>query len=533
MIPEEYLRRLPQLLSQIEDRLSSADSEQDSASGSGLASGNASGSITGSAPGLTASRMADKNATQSRHESTPDELDEALQDLVDRLVRHYPFHQPFYAGQMLKPPHPAAWLAYALAMTINPNNHALDGGPEASYMEKEVVSRLRHMVGFPDEAIGHLTSSGTIANLEALWVARELHPDRPVAISGQAHYTHQRMCQLLRHPVITLPEDEDGLPDPFRLPQGSLLPGTIVVTLGTTGTGRVEPLHKILPWAVANGVRIHVDAAYGGFFRLIFKSGLLDPAPWEALSAVDSIVIDPHKHGLQPYGCGSVLFRDPTVGKLYRHDSPYTYFTSDDLHLGEISLECSRAGASAIALWFTMKLLMQEAPSVGPDAAGSGRQSSRQTDPELSQSSDHSGTPAAKSAGLSAGLPQMLADCRKAALQFYDKLSRSDRFQPVIRPELDIVTYIPVTGEHTCSAVTRASEVLMKLGMDAASSHDKLYLSTLVLGRAEAERWLPGLECDADHVRVLRSVMMKPGHLDAIPDIMGRLERLHARYLAG
>src|SRR6202044_760555 len=70
-----------------------------------------------------------------------------------------------------------------------------------------------------------------------------------------------------------------------------------------------------------------------------------------------SIVIDPHKHGLQPYGCGCVLFRDPAVGRFYQHDSPYTYFTSKELHLGEISLECSRAGAAAVALWATQRLL--------------------------------------------------------------------------------------------------------------------------------------------------------------------------------
>ena len=68
-------------------------------------------------------------------------------------------------------------------------------------------------------------------------------------------------------------------------------------------------------------------------------------------------MIDPHKHGLQPYGCGCVLFADPDVGRLYAHDSPYTYFTSPDLHLGEISLECSRAGASAAALWTTLRAL--------------------------------------------------------------------------------------------------------------------------------------------------------------------------------
>ena len=103
-----------------------------------------------------------------------------------------------------------------------------------------------------------------------------------------------------------------------------------------------------------------------------------------AIGQADSIVIDPHKHGLQPYGCGCVLFRDPAVGRFYKHDSPYTYFTSKQLHLGEISLECSRAGAAAVALWATQQLLAAHAgrrvcprpgsrprgrPGTGPPAA--------------------------------------------------------------------------------------------------------------------------------------------------------------------
>src|ERR1035438_83991 len=77
----------------------------------------------------------------------------------------------------------------------------------------------------------------------------------------------------------------------------------------------------------------------------------------------DSLVVDPHKHGLQPYGCGCVLFRDPAVGRFYKHDSPFTYFTSKELHLGQISLECSRAGASAVALWATQRLLPYDSRS--------------------------------------------------------------------------------------------------------------------------------------------------------------------------
>ena len=134
--------------------------------------------------------------------------------------------------------------------------------------------------------------------------------------------------------------------------------GTVVVTLGTTAIGAVDPLDEVLALRERYGFRVHVDAAYGGYFRLI-PNALDEPArrAYAAIGQADSIVVDPHKHGLQPYGCGCVLFRDPAVGRFYKHDSPYTYFTSKQLHLGEISLECSRAGAAAVALWATQRLL--------------------------------------------------------------------------------------------------------------------------------------------------------------------------------
>src|SRR6266568_8136377 len=158
-----------------------------------------------------------------------------------------------------------------------------------------------------------------------------------------------------------------------------------------------------------------LDAAYGGFFTLLAgaegRTGL-DPRPWRAIAACDSVVVDPHKHGLQPYGCGAVLFADPGVGQFYAHDSPYTYFTSDELHLGEISLECSRAGAAAAALWLTFRLLPPEP----------------------------------------AGLGQVLAACRRAALDWSDLLAASDRLRLYQRPELDIVSYFPFTAGTSVGA---------------------------------------------------------------------------------
>ena len=107
---------------------------------------------------------------EDEHPGTPGER-AALAELSERLRNTYPYPDPRYAGQMLKPPAAIAWAAYATAMLLNPNNHALDGGPATAEMEKDAVAQVAAMFALPQH-LGHLTSSGTIANLEALWVAR-------------------------------------------------------------------------------------------------------------------------------------------------------------------------------------------------------------------------------------------------------------------------------------------------------------------------------------------------------------------------
>jgi len=287
-----------------------------------------------------------------------------LETVAHRLGDNYPYFHPLYAGQMLKPPHPVARTAYALAMEVNPNNHARDGGRASSEMEIEAVREIAGMFGWT-EYLGHLTSSGTIANLEALWVAGQLAPRKRIVGSEQAHYTHRRISAVLKLEFTSVEADACGRMDlnalEAELRKGDV--GTVVVTLGTTAIGAVDRLDEVLALRERYGFRVHVDAAYGGYFRLLADEAdgaALSHGPRRAYLATaqaDSLVIDPHKHGLQPYGCGCVLFKDPAVGRFYKHDSPYTYFTSKELHLGEISLECSRAGAAAVALWATQQLL--------------------------------------------------------------------------------------------------------------------------------------------------------------------------------
>src|SRR3954468_982030 len=158
-------------------------------------------------------------------EPDPARFEAAWAEFSARMATSYPFHHPRYAGQMLKPPHPVAIAAYTAALHVNANNHALDGGPATSAMEVEVVRWLAEMFRFPQDALGHLTSSGTIANLEALWVARELHPGKAVLYGANAHYTHSRMCAVLgSSPSRRPPTARAG--STWTSSRGSAAPGT-------------------------------------------------------------------------------------------------------------------------------------------------------------------------------------------------------------------------------------------------------------------------------------------------------------------
>ncbi|MEO6983232.1 MAG: aminotransferase class V-fold PLP-dependent enzyme [Edaphobacter sp.] len=411
-----------------------------------------------------------------------------LQQVAEKLRDNYPYAHPLYAGQMLKPPHPIARAAYTLAMSINPNNHALDGGRASSAMEIEAVANLAKMFAWP-EHLGHLTSGGTFANLEALWVAGQLArtqegKPKAIAASDQAHYTHSRISSVLGLPFIAIPSDTTGRMDLHALERllAANQIATVVVTLGTTATGAVDPLDKILQLQHIHNVRIHLDAAYGGYFTLASNLSPETRAAYEAIPYADSIVIDPHKHGLQPYGCGCILFRDTAVGRLYKHDSPYTYFSSKDLHLGEISLECSRAGASAVALWATQQLLPY--------------------------------TPGGRFA-------HDLESSHKAALELHARLAADPRFlTPATPPQLDIVFW-------TVNAPTpEASSALAQAIFDETARRDlHLALAKLPMSLFPQPSWEKFHSVKRDSpVTCLRSVLMKPEHLLWLDQIWQRLD---------
>jgi glutamate/tyrosine decarboxylase-like PLP-dependent enzyme len=295
------------------------------------------------------------------------------------------------------------------------------------------------------------------------------------------------MCEVIGVESIEIPSLDNGKMNLNALEQelqkGTI--GTVVATLGTTGIGAVDPLHEIISLCKKYNARVHADCAYGGFFTILAHAPnpIIDPIPFLALNNADSIVVDPHKHGLQPYGCGSILFKDSSVGKYYKHDSPYTYFTSKNLHLGEISLECSRAGASAAALWAALKYFPLH---------------------------------------HNEGLGTILSQTREAALLWNDSMNNSQKFKMFTTPELDIVTYFPVTKEFSSDSTSEASRRIFTEGMN--KKEKPLYLATYVVDSHSIKNKFPEFSITSEKTTILRSVLMKPEQKNFVKQFVKELE---------
>ncbi|KTD60549.1 pyridoxal-dependent decarboxylase [Legionella sainthelensi] len=406
---------------------------------------------------------------------------DVLLTVAEKMRDNLPYPHPLYVGQMLKPPHPIARLAYTLALWMNPNNHAMDGGRASSHMEKQAVAHIAQMFGW-ETHLGHLCSGGTMANLEALWIASKLNPGKKILASSQAHYTHQRLCSVLGIPFEVVDVNDKGQMDLVdlenKLKVGDV--GAVVVTLGTTGIGALDPLTEILKLKSTYSFRIHADCAYGGYFTLCSNLSVSAMEHFSHLIEVDSLVVDPHKHGLQPYGCGCVLFKDTSIGRFYKHDSPYTYFSSADLHLGEISLECSRPGASAVALWATHQFL-----------------------------------PLIRNAQFAMDLEKS----RQAASMLYHNLAHHPQFLVAMPPELDIVVWAPKASN--VKAISELSQQFFKL-----SAQSDLHLALIKLPKSILESHWSDLIWDDEFVTLLRSCLMKSEHLDWMDEIWGRLNQV-------
>jgi len=221
--------------------------------------------------------------------------------------------------------------------------------PGAVRLENSLLRWLCNLIGYPDTALGNLTSGGSIANLIAITTARdhlqisgERVEQAVVYLTEQVHHCVQKALRIagLGNAVIRyIPVDERFRMDINALErqlkadkQKGLLPFLLVGSAGTTDTGAIDPLDGMADLAKAYGLWFHIDAAYGGFFMLLDE---VKPQ-FKGIERSDSLAIDPHKGLFLSYGLGAVLIKN-VEAQFNSHFYKANYMQDAHQHRGDLS----------------------------------------------------------------------------------------------------------------------------------------------------------------------------------------------------
>lgn len=199
---------------------------------------------------------------------------------------------PLAFAHMDPPPLELAAQLVGLNAAVNQNLLHPEASPFATTAERLVIDWLAPVFGM---SCGHLCAGSTLANLTALWRAREAGARR-VVTSADAHVSVAKAAHIVGLPLETVPVDASGRLDRSRL--GETGDAAVVLTAGTTGRGVIDALAPVAcRW-------LHVDAAWAGPLRLTRYGARLD-----GIERADSVAISGHKWLYQPKDCALILFR--------------------------------------------------------------------------------------------------------------------------------------------------------------------------------------------------------------------------------
>lgn len=280
-----------------------------------------------------------------------------LEELKKRLQKDLNFNSGKILGSMCASPHPFAKQVFASFIEKNLGDPGLF--PATAELELEAIQMLGSLLSHPN-AIGHIVSGGTEANILAMWAARNLADKKrhEIVAPVSAHSSIEKSANLLNLRLVKV-----RLDDTFRMDlddaEHKVTEKTcaIVGVAGTTGLGVVDPITKLSEIALAHNVSFHVDAAFGGFVLPFLKElGYSAPEFDFKLSGVSSITVDPHKMGMAPIPAGGILFRDATMLKAVGKRVPYLAGGETE----QTTLLGTRPGASCLAFWALLKHLGRE-----------------------------------------------------------------------------------------------------------------------------------------------------------------------------
>lgn len=240
-------------------------------------------------------------------------------------------------------------------------------GSGAQTIERALTQWFAREIGLPNTAGGIFLSGGSISNLAAIAVAREVHfgcrdwRHGVAYFSDQTHSSIERALRILgfsKSQIRMLPSTENSVLSPrtfaeqVRIDRNlDLVPFCLVANAGTTNTGAVDPLPDLSDLCREEGIWLHVDGAYGG-------AAVLCPEGKTRLNGIDradSVTIDPHKWLFQPYDCSILLVREAAdLKKAFHTGAEYLQDARGDWNLWDYGPELTRP-FRALKLWFSLQ----------------------------------------------------------------------------------------------------------------------------------------------------------------------------------
>lgn len=260
-------------------------------------------------------------------------------------------------------------MADALTSAYNVFAGTWVSGSGAAAVELETVNWLRELCGFPETTGGLFVSGGTLANLTALAVARDVKlgeefGNATIYFSDQTHSSIEKVLKVLGFAGRQLRKLQSDAA--FRLPVDLLRdevmadrargmrPFCVIANAGTTNTGAVDALAKIAEFCQVEDLWMHVDGAYGAAAAICDRGKAL----LGGLELADSLSLDPHKWLFQPFECGCVLVRDGShLTKAFRILPEYlkdTQVKSAEVNLTDQGIQLTRS-FRALKLWLSLR----------------------------------------------------------------------------------------------------------------------------------------------------------------------------------